>query len=117
MNATTTDRYRQQLLALADRLRGEVSELRDEAFAAPDGLADTPADQEDIAAHEAEEGRVRQLLVTEAATLEAVEAALARIDRGTFGRCEGCGHPISAARLHAVPFTAYCIGCARRHEA
>jgi DnaK suppressor protein len=43
--------------------------------------------------------------------LELVEAALARLDDGTFGRCLRCGQDIPAGRLEALPWAAYCIAC------
>lgn len=43
--------------------------------------------------------------------LQAIEAALDRIDAGTFGVCAKCGEPISAARLAAVPHAALCEAC------
>lgn len=45
--------------------------------------------------------------------LAEVEAALSRLQSGTYGRCEECGQPIEAARLQALPWTRYCLGCAR----
>ena len=43
-----------------------------------------------------------------------VEAALDRVDTGTYGVCEQCGGPIGAARLEALPATRTCIACAAR---
>ena len=43
--------------------------------------------------------------------LELVEAALARLEAGTFGTCLRCGNPIAPARLEALPWAAYCIDC------
>jgi DnaK suppressor protein len=43
--------------------------------------------------------------------LELVEAALTRLDAGTFGRCLRCGGEIAAGRLEALPWAAYCIAC------
>lgn len=40
-----------------------------------------------------------------------VDAALARIDAGTFGRCLRCGAEIPSGRLEALPWAAYCIAC------
>ncbi|MGZ8501397.1 MAG: TraR/DksA family transcriptional regulator [Candidatus Limnocylindrales bacterium] len=40
-----------------------------------------------------------------------VEAALGRLDDGTFGRCLRCGQEIAAGRLEALPWAAYCIAC------
>ena len=45
--------------------------------------------------------------------LEQVDSALARLDAGTYGRCTNCGKPISAERLDAIPWTPFCIDCAR----
>jgi len=44
--------------------------------------------------------------------LRDIEAALARIDRGAFGRCERCGGAIGRQRLRAVPEARHCITCA-----
>ena len=43
--------------------------------------------------------------------LDLVEAALARIEDGTFGTCLRCGKSIGPARLEALPWAAHCIGC------
>ena len=45
--------------------------------------------------------------------LQAVEAALARLDAGTFGTCVRCGRPIAPERLEALPWAAQCIDCQR----
>jgi DnaK suppressor protein len=43
--------------------------------------------------------------------LALVDAALARLDAGTFGTCLRCGNDIAPARLEALPWAAYCIAC------
>jgi RNA polymerase-binding protein DksA len=43
--------------------------------------------------------------------LEMVDAALGRLDAGTFGTCVRCGRPIAEARLEALPWAAHCIDC------
>ena len=45
--------------------------------------------------------------------LTEIDAALKRIDEGTFGVCTRCGKPISAERLEALPWAALCIECQR----
>jgi DnaK suppressor protein len=45
--------------------------------------------------------------------LHAVEAALARLDAGRYGRCTGCDKDIAAERLSALPWAALCIECQR----
>src|SRR6266702_4798901 len=47
-------------------------------------------------------------------TLVQIEAALRRIEAGTYGTCEVCGKPIGADRLQALPWAAYCIDDQRR---
>ncbi|MFD1746597.1 TraR/DksA family transcriptional regulator [Rhizobium helianthi] len=47
--------------------------------------------------------------------LEAITAALGRIEAGSFGICAQCGSPISEARLKAVPHAALCSDCMAGH--
>jgi DnaK suppressor protein len=47
----------------------------------------------------------------ESAMLKQVQAAIARIDDGSFGICMRCDEPIPERRLKAVPWAAYCITC------
>ena len=47
-------------------------------------------------------------------TLREIEAALGRIEDGSYGICEICGKPIGAERLSAIPWTRLCIDDARR---
>jgi RNA polymerase-binding transcription factor DksA len=46
------------------------------------------------------------------ATLDEIEAALARIDAGTYGACVGCGAAIPVERLQMRPFAGRCVACA-----
>jgi DnaK suppressor protein len=48
--------------------------------------------------------------------LKAIDAALAKIEAGTFGVCENCGQPIAEDRLAAIPYATQCIDCKRREE-
>jgi RNA polymerase-binding protein DksA len=45
--------------------------------------------------------------------LAAVEAALARLDAGTYGACTACGRDVPPERLEALPSAALCIDCQR----
>lgn len=49
--------------------------------------------------------------------LSDVDAALARMGVGTYGRCVDCDDPIAAARLAAYPTAPRCIECQEAHEA
>ena len=48
--------------------------------------------------------------------LKAIDAALAKIEAGTFGICATCGQPIAEERLAAIPYATQCIDCKRREE-
>ena len=47
-------------------------------------------------------------------TLIEIDAALQRIEDGSYGICEGCGNPIDPDRLSAIPWTRLCIDDQRR---
>ena len=40
-----------------------------------------------------------------------VERALAKLDEGTYGVCDGCGAVLPDERLEAIPWTAFCVSC------
>jgi DnaK suppressor protein len=73
-------------------------------------------DEADAASQSAEKELLFELSDNERQTLDAVEAALRKIETGTFGKCEGCGKPIPAPRLKAIPHARYCIQCQARFE-
>ena len=52
-----------------------------------------------------------KLKATDAKILQAIEEALFRLEKGTYGVCRDCGEPIAPARLNAVPWTHVCIAC------
>ena len=52
-----------------------------------------------------------RLRETDSKLLRAIDEALGRIERNTFGICEACMRPISAARLEAVPWSRLCRDC------
>jgi RNA polymerase-binding protein DksA len=41
-----------------------------------------------------------------------IEAALKRLEAGTYGHCTACGEGIPPKRLEALPFTTHCVSCA-----
>ena len=55
-----------------------------------------------------------KLKQTDAKILQAIEEALYRMEKGTYGVCRDCGEPIAAARLEAIPWTRVCIGCKQK---
>jgi RNA polymerase-binding protein DksA len=70
-------------------------------------LGDTATAMYDRELDESLEGGARE-------TLAEIDAALQRIEDGTYGICEVCGKPIGADRLSAIPWTRLCIDDQRR---
>jgi DnaK suppressor protein len=48
--------------------------------------------------------------------LGTIDAALQRIEEGTYGKCVNCGAPIPEERLEAMPWATLCIDCKRKEE-
>ena len=57
-----------------------------------------------------------KLKQTDAKILQAIEEALWRIEKGTYGVCRDCGEPIAPARLRAIPWTRVCITCKEKQS-
>jgi DnaK suppressor protein len=57
-----------------------------------------------------------KLKQTDAKILQAIEEALTRIEKGTYGICRDCGEPIAEARLNAIPWTRVCIKCKEKQS-
>ena len=111
--------YRRQLLALKKRLGGDLSNLEEEALRPVGGessgsLSDVPVHTADLGTDNFEEELSLELLENEEQILGEINEALARIDQGTFGRCENCHRPISKNRLKALPYARHCLDCARK---
>ena len=112
-------RHERELLRLrAERATGRESletAMRDVRAARSDGTADDEHDP-DGPTLSAEWSRISGLTAEAAARDADIEAALARIADGTFGRCIHCSRPIGEARLDVRPESALCIDCAREAE-
>src|SRR3954452_10547943 len=57
-----------------------------------------------------------KLKQTDAKILQAIEEALGRLEKGTYGMCRDCGEPIAPARLNAIPWTRVCISCKEKQN-
>jgi RNA polymerase-binding transcription factor DksA len=121
MTKTEQDRYRQLLLDLGKRLRQDLGELVEEALRKTGGeaagsLSNAPIHLADLGSDTYEQEVSVSLLQNQDQTLQEIAAALNRIERGTYGRCEECGTEVSRERLQAIPYTRWCVACARRSE-
>lgn len=113
--------YKEQLLRLRARLRGDVSAMANAALKtssaeASGDLSRMPIHMADIGSDNFEQEFTLSLMETEEDRLGAIEAAIEKIEGGVFGECEECGGQISKTRLQAIPYTALCIKCAQKLE-
>jgi|SRR5690349_6905633 RNA polymerase-binding transcription factor len=98
---------RASLEAERDRLRADLAE----GIVAPGPM--TYGSQAAAATQVFEQQRDLALRERNEQHLAQVEAALARLDAGTYGACASCGRPIAPERLEAIPWAALCIDCQR----
>ena len=84
-----------------DQLQRQIADLPGE-----DDFDENHADSGQVAA---EQGESRVIAGALGDQLAEVTHALAKIDEGTYGKCEGDGEPIPLARLEAMPATRFCI--------
>jgi RNA polymerase-binding transcription factor DksA len=104
LSSDTEEHIRGQLADEGEQLREQLRDLtRDESSLDYD---DNFADSGQVAAEQGE----NQALATQLKDqLDDVEAALSKLDAGTYGQCEVCGKPIPPARLEVMPATRFCI--------
>lgn len=113
--------YKERLLKLRARLRGDVNSLAEAALfktrsEASGDLSSMPIHMADIGSDNFEQEFTLRLLEADEATLQLVELALERIEDGVYGQCMECGNKIPKMRLNAIPYTPYCVKCAEKLE-
>jgi DnaK suppressor protein len=112
MNERQREYFRQRLLAWREDILREAREtlqhLQDENQNHPD-LADRASSETDRAIELRARDRQRKLIAK-------IDAALVRIEDGTYGYCEETGEPISLRRLEARPIATLSIEAQERHE-
>ena len=121
MTTAEIQRFRRRLIALKKRVGGDLSALEEEALRPVGGesagnLSDVPVHPADLGTENFDEELDLALVENQEQLLADINDALARIERGTYGRCESCHRRISKDRLEAVPYTSRCIACAERAE-
>jgi DnaK suppressor protein len=97
---------RSDLTAERDRLEAQIASLEPGHGSASPDFDDNFADSGQVAAEQGENKVLASQLRSE---LDEVERALAKLDDGSYGACETCSEPISAARLEAMPAARFCI--------
>ena len=107
--------YKERLVALRARLRGDVTHLADSALNANGDnptSSSMPIHMADLGSDAYEQEFTLSLVESEEETLGAIKVALDKVEQGTYGKCDGCGGVITKTRLNAIPHTPLCIKCA-----
>jgi len=104
---------RAELTQMILRLEEITEELRSDRSGGDGGVSNHLAEG---ASSTFDQERDLALLGNLRRTLEQVDAALRRLEAGTYGLCEVCGEPIDRARLETLPYAAQCLNCQRRLE-
>ncbi|MRX50512.1 TraR/DksA family transcriptional regulator [Paracoccus sp. S-4012] len=96
-----------------DRLLARRAELIGNLAVIADQLDDPmPRDWEDAASERQGDEVLSALGQAERAEVRRIDAALGRIEEGSYGTCVKCGDEIAPARLRALPDTPHCVNCA-----
>jgi len=113
--------FRQTLQNLRARLRGDLNQMTDEALhwdnaGGTGNLSNVPLHMADLGTDNYDQEFTLGLIENEQETLELINEALSRMEKGTYGLCAECSEPITKPRLQAIPYAKHCIRCARKLE-
>ena len=113
MDLQTVKKFKKLLLAERERLLNNSKEtIKNEINVSTDDLPD----EADLAASEITQSLTFELRNRERVMIAKINTALARIQDGSFGSCEGCEEPIEKRRMEARPFCTFCVACQEAHE-
>ena len=112
MNARQQDYFRRKLLVWKQSIltenRGTIEHMQEGTRNIPD-VADRASEETDRALELRTRDRQRKVVAK-------IDAALRRIEAGTYGYCEETGEPISLKRLDARPIATLSLEAQERHE-
>jgi DnaK suppressor protein len=104
--------FRNQL----ENMLAEIQEKGQSTLENMSGSNQIYADPADRASQESDQYFTLRLRDRDRKLISKINAALERIEDGTYGLCEGCGEEISIPRLKARPVTTLCIECKNKQE-
>ena len=116
--ARELEHFRDLLLAKRGEIVGDMSAMEREALRTSGGsnLSTLPIHMADIGTDNYEQEFTLGLVETERKLLREINNALAKIQNGAYGICEGTGKPISKERLEVQPWARYSIEFAKQME-
>jgi RNA polymerase-binding protein DksA len=112
------EHFRELLLAKRRELVGDMSSMEREALRSTSGsnLSNLPIHMADMGTDNYEQEFTLGLVQKDRDILREINLALAKIQNGSYGICEGTGKPIGKPRLEARPWARYSIEYARKLE-
>lgn len=117
MSTASNTAFKQQLLEQRASVVAQLSTLRGGSVGRAEASAAHFSETQDSRAQVNTERELEFALDDhESAELTAIDAALSRIEVGTYGQCTDCGVQIPDARLHAAPEAPRCIACQTQFE-
>ena len=120
MSVDDTERFRTLLLEERQRVVDAIDNIHTENPGSLGDETDEPTYQDnhlgDIATATFDREMASTLEDNSTHVLNEIDAALARVEEGTFGMCKACGNPIDPERLEALPWATLCIGDKRKQE-
>ena len=121
LSSAELDHFRKLLLQKRNEILQSVVEIEDETLRksrldASGDLSSMPIHMADLGTDNFEQEFSLELMDSERRLLEEIEAALDRVETGTYGICEGTGNPIPKARLEAQPGARYSVEYAKMVE-
>jgi len=117
LSSKELETFRNLLLDKRRELVGDMYDMEREALGAGgSNLSTLPVHMADMGTDNYEQEFTLGLVEKDRSLLREINHALAKIQNGTFGLCEGTGKPISKVRLEAQPWTRFSIEHAREME-
>ena len=117
LTAEEIQEFKKLLLSKRAEIVGDVSSIENETlYKTRSDLSNMPIHMADVGTDNYEQEFTLELLDSERKVLTEIEAALKRIDEGSYGICEGTGKPIERPRLEAIPWAKYSVDYANQKE-
>jgi DnaK suppressor protein len=121
LKAKDLEQFRELLLVLQSRLRGDVQTLSSGALGAT-ANSKSPMHMAELGTETYEQDFSLRVMESDQEVLKEIRAALKRIEDGSYGKCEGCveqGKPpsrcwIPRTRLKVLPHARHCVDCAEK---
>lgn len=113
LNKQDKEKYKKELLKMKQENYEMLSGFYSESKEVESGIAQDVGDK-------AESSYTKEFLLSlsdsERERLFLIDEALKRIEKCTYGICQGCGQEITKKRLNAIPWTPYCLNCQQKEE-